>query len=232
MSKAFDNETHLQLIPLIYDAALDDELWVPLIDRLGKLVGASSNLLFSPQPLNESVFQLAGFMDADLWGLYQSYYCFQDAWIIGVIEQGLLKQGAILHGDQGIARRDFRKTEIYNDFIRSKMDAEVVMCSVLFDETTPEHSPPMFLSFYRSPGRDSFNQEDAAMIRPLLPHLQRALKIRWKLSGERQSRQLREQALQHVNAAILLLDESGCLLFANRQAENLLCNGGGGTDDP
>lgn len=171
MNKAFDTETMLQLIPLIYDAALDDGLWIPLVDKLGKLVGASSNLLFSPQPLNESVFQLAGFMDADSWGLYQSYYCFQDAWVISAIEQGLLKQGAILHGDQGISRQDLRKTEIYNDFIKPQMAAEVIMSSILFDETTPESSPPMFLSFYRPPNAESFSAQDEALLRPLLPHL-------------------------------------------------------------
>jgi DNA-binding CsgD family transcriptional regulator/PAS domain-containing protein len=228
-----DDENLNTLIQQIYDAALDDALWPPLIDELALLINAPASLFYSPRSAeNSETFALSPCQHADMdaWDDYESYFWQHDVWARDAREKGLMQHGAILHGDQIIERRTFRQTEFYCDLLKPKQAGmEVLMSAILFDESTPEQSPPMHLSFFKMAFADAFSQQDERLIRHVLPHLQRALRIRWKLACERQRCQLHEQALDQIAAAVILLDDAGRLLFANRKAEWLLRQGGNPT---
>ncbi|MBL1262683.1 helix-turn-helix transcriptional regulator [Methylomicrobium sp. RS1] len=221
------------LIQQIYDAALEDALWPALIHELALLIQASDSLLFSlPGSSHQTPFILAPLThaDADAWADYASYYRQHDIWMLETKKQGLMRPGAIIHSDRLVERRAFRQSEIYRDLLKPKLGgAEVNMGLVMLDEPLQDQSPPLFLSLYKSAFDETFTAQDEGLIRHLLPHLQRALRIRWKLIREREMRQLREQALEQVAVAIVLLDAAGRLLFANRQAERLLSQGGNPT---
>lgn len=100
------------------------------------------------------------------------------------------------------------------------------MGAVVCDASQPEQSPPMYLSFYNTAFTEPFTLQDEALVRHLLPHLHRALRVRWKIAHEQQAGQLREQALDCIGMAILLLNTTGRILFANRKAELLIRQGG------
>jgi len=93
------------------------------------------------------------------------------------------------------------------------------MGAVVCDNSLPELSPPMYLCFYNTAYSAAFSQQDEAMVHHLLPHLNRSLRVRWKIAHEQQKWQLREQALNCIGSAILLLDSTGHVLFANKKAE-------------
>ena len=96
------------------------------------------------------------------------------------------------------------------------------MGAVVCDASIPEQLPPMYLCLYNSAFAEAFTQQDEDMIRYLLPHLHRALRVRWKIAHEQETRQLREQALDSLGSAILLMDTTGLILFANQKAEILI----------
>jgi DNA-binding CsgD family transcriptional regulator/PAS domain-containing protein len=56
----------------------------------------------------------------------------------------------------------------------------------------------------------------------MLPHLQRALHIRWQMVESHDACSLREEALDSVPQALVLLNETGHVLFANRGAKAIL----------
>jgi DNA-binding CsgD family transcriptional regulator/PAS domain-containing protein len=221
------------LIQQIYDAALDDALWPPVIREITQLINAADSTLFSPRlDQNSDPFTLSSYEHAgiEVWADYASYYWQHDVWANEIINQNLAQTGVLIHGDQIIERNAFRQTEIYNDFFIPKLGGvEVIMGAVLCDASVPEHSPPMFLSFYKTSLAEAFTQQDEALVRHLLPHLHRALRIRWKIADEQQVRQLREQVLDCIGTAILLLDTTGRILFANQKAELLIRKGGNPT---
>lgn len=225
----FDDEKLNALILRIYDAALDDALWPSVIHQLARLVNANDSALFSPhlsdrsQPFILSPYEHA---DIEVWNYYASYFWQHDVWAKETAKQGLLKSGTIIHGDQFIERRAFRQTEIYCDLFKPKQDGiEVIMGAVLLDEATPEQSPPIFLSLYRTSFAEAFTRQDEYLIRQLMPHFQSAFRIRRKMAEEQQIRLLREEALNQNKDAIILLDATGRILFANRKAELLLRRG-------
>jgi DNA-binding CsgD family transcriptional regulator len=138
-----------------------------------------------------------------------------------------MKRGDIIQSDQVIERRAFRQTEMYCDFIKPMHGGMGVnLVATLFDESTPDQSPPMALSFCKSSSAEAFTQQDERLIRHLLPHMQGALRMRWKLAEEQQNHGLKDLALDQIAAAVILLDNTGRVLFANRKAELLLRCGG------
>ncbi|HLF98529.1 MAG TPA: hypothetical protein VI457_15415 [Methylococcaceae bacterium] len=171
------------LIGAIYDAAMDDALWKPATERIMERVGAAGSALFSvntghsdyvPLLLNQSGPE-------DVWNLYWAYYWQCDVWTQRMQAMGRVREGSIVHGDQLIERREFRRTEIYADYARPN-EVEVLLHTLLFAGTTPGEHPMMALNLYRPPHADAFSQEDEACLRALVPHLQRALRIRWQMA--------------------------------------------------
>jgi DNA-binding CsgD family transcriptional regulator/PAS domain-containing protein len=214
------------LIQQIYDAVLDDSLWPSVIREITRLIKATDSILYSPRlDENNNPFTLSPFeqVGAEVWTDYATYYWQHDVWVNEILQQNLAQTGVISHGDQLIERNAFRQTVIYNDFTIPKLGGvEVVMGAVVCDASLPKQSPPMYLCFYNTAFAEAFSQQDEALVRHLLPHLHRALRVRWKITHEQQLSQLREHALNSIGSAILLLDTNGRILFANQKAELLL----------
>lgn len=221
------------LILRIYDAVQDDTLWPSIIHELARLVEAEDSLLFSSQLLQNNPLSLLSMLsaydhaDSDSWAAYSSYFWQYNVWEQGYRKLGMQKAGCIIQGDQVIERGAFLKTEMFCDFIKpmhSGMGVNLV--AVLFDGSAPDHYPQMQLSLVKPSGAEAFTQEDERLIRQLLPHMQRALHLRWKMTEERQNQGLKEQALDHIATAVILTDAMGRLVFANRKAELMLRCGG------
>jgi DNA-binding CsgD family transcriptional regulator/PAS domain-containing protein len=225
----FDNEKVNSLIQMIYDAALEDTLWPSVIHELALLVNAEDSLLFSPylvenNPLSPlSVLSPYDHADINSWNAYSSYFWQSNVWEQGYRKMGMQTSGCIIQGDQVIERSAFRQTEMYCDFLKpmhSGMGVNLV--AILFDESTSDQSPQMQLSLCKPSFAEAFTQQDEHLLLHLIPHLQRALRIRWKMANEQQIRQLREQALDQMANPILLLDAAGRIIYANFKAELLL----------
>lgn len=216
------------LILQIYDAALDDAQWPALVHALAKLINAEDSILFgSPDAGNDRMVVLSPMSNADssTAEAYEAHYWQHDIWKANASKHGLAHSGAIFHGDQFIKRSAFRETEIYCDFFKPMMNGTGVVLTSILEEATPSQPMPLVLSFYKSLHAETFTSHDERLIRQLMPHLQRALLIRRKMTEERQMRQLREQVLDQSKDAILLLDTTGWILFANRKAEMMLRQG-------
>jgi DNA-binding CsgD family transcriptional regulator/PAS domain-containing protein len=225
-----DDEKLNRLVQQIYDAALDDALWPALIHEIAQLIKASDSLLYSPR-LNDhcSPFTLSPLehVGQEVWSDYASYYWQHDVWNREIAKQNLDATGIITHGDQLIERTAFRKTEFFNDLLMPKLGgAGVVLGTVVYDGSCPDHSPPLYLSFYNTSFAEAFTRQDENLIRYLLPHLQRALRVRWKIAREQQVAQLHEAVLERLESAVLVLDKTGLILFANQKAEQMLSQGG------
>lgn len=213
------------LIQRIYDAALEDSLWPSVIHDIANIIEADESLMFSPRlSTNDqfSVFSPYQHIDMAVWNDYESYYWQHDVWSNESISRGLLKNGTIVHGDQLLERSKFRQTEIFCDMYKPNMlGIEVVMAACIIDDLNKNYSSPVYLSFYRTAFSDAFTSYDEKFIGYLLPHIKHALSIRRKLLKGQKACELREQALEQMANAILLLDSSGRILFANKKAETL-----------
>lgn len=226
MNNSIDQQQLNNWIEVIYEAALNDSLWKPLMNQIGRKIGASECHFFSPR-LNPSdqPFMLTSFegLNTEIWKNYEDYFWQHDIWAIDAIKNGYLKQGTLFAGDQLITPSNFRNTEIFSDFFKPNFGAyDTVITLVVFDDKTPDQSPCTALNFYKPSHSASFNDKDFQLLRYLKPHLQRALRIRWKLQEKDQAKQLREAALNELSSGALILSQKGEIIFANPLAENML----------
>lgn len=224
----YDLEKINALIAHIYDAALDDTQWPFLVHELAQLMKAEDSILFgSPEVGNAQMVVLSPLQNAthDAAQAYGSYYWEHDRWKTGAAQHQLTHSGAIFHGDQFIDRHSFQNTEIYTDFFKPMMNGTGVVLTSIIEEATPQQPNPVVLSFYKSFFAQPFDKEDEELIRLLMPHFQRSFFIRRKTAEEREMRQLREHALHQSNDAIVLVDGTCQVLFANRKADLMLRHG-------
>lgn len=229
MNKSIDQQQLNNWIEAIYEAALDDSLWKPLMNQIAHKIGASECHFFSPRLTpSDQPFMLTSFegLNTEIWKHYEDYFWQHDVWAIDAIKNGYFKQGTLFAGDQLITPSNFRNTEIFSDFFKPNFGAyDTVITLVVFDDKTPDQSPCTALNFYKPSHSESFNDKDFQLLRYLEPHLQRALHIRWKLQKKDQETQLREAALNQLNSGTLILDPKGQIVYANPLAEKMLCLG-------
>lgn len=219
-----------ELIGAIYDAALDDALWTPAIGQVMEQVGASQSILFSPivDAQASRPLILNRHIPDDYWELYKAHYWQCDVWTPLVMEAERQGHRGVVHGDRLMHRAKFRRTEYFQDYLRP-LGIEAMLGATVLDGLA-SHSPPRTqLGLFRAPGAESFGEREERLFGDLLPHLQRALAIRWRMAECHETRLLQEAALDRMAQAVALLDERGRLLFANRRAEAIFRAGEGFT---
>lgn len=215
------------LVGSIYDAALDDDQWPVVVDRMLELVGAQHGWLVSaPDPCSQPTLAFGSRILDQVWPLYQGYYWQRDVCLAQAMAMGKLERGAIGQGDELVERKALHTTEYFQDFLRP-FDLGVLLVGLIFDYRTPEECPLTFLAFHRPPDAEAFSPAEEELYHHLMPHLQRSLRIRWQLVKEREARHLSERTLDCLSQAVVLLDEAGRVLFANHHAEAIFRQGGG-----
>jgi PAS domain-containing protein len=83
------------------------------------------------------------------------------------------------------------------------------------------------ITIYRARRLGSFSRSDIDILRRLVPHLARALRVHRHVSASQIHQHQAEEALNQLSVGLLLLAEDGRIVFANRAAEELLRQGDG-----
>jgi DNA-binding CsgD family transcriptional regulator len=78
------------------------------------------------------------------------------------------------------------------------------------------------LSIYRGPSEDEFDRDQLAALERIVPHLRTALYTRRKLLELESRVSDMETTLDRLNTALVLVEASGKVLFANRNARTIL----------
>jgi DNA-binding CsgD family transcriptional regulator/PAS domain-containing protein len=89
------------------------------------------------------------------------------------------------------------------------------------------HTPSRFAGFAigRHERQGIFTERELELGKVLLPHLRRAVTISNVLDASTIERSRMAELLDVMRCAVLLTDERGAILYANRSAERMLCDG-------
>jgi DNA-binding CsgD family transcriptional regulator len=142
--------------------------------------------------------------------LYADYYSARDVWVRGRPHP---MSGETVLGHRLIRDEDLVKTEFYADFLRPQGHFHVVAGIILRERTTS-----VDIAALRSKRHGPFGEADERLLRTLIPHLQRAVQLHRRLAAaELTSRSLTE-AMDRLPYGVILLDEGGQVILANRVA--------------
>jgi DNA-binding CsgD family transcriptional regulator len=207
----------LRLIERVYAAPGSVEGWHAfLLDLSSSLHGAGANFIshdFTSHHASVSV--TAGFAPEDI-RTYENYWAALDPWACAPAVRAL-SSGSVAVGEQLVTHAEMKRTAFYNEFGRHY---DVVRCMTGTIEV--EDRRVSVLSVNRSERRPPFGSQETALLRELMPHLQRAVQIHRRLADSQALADGSTTALDLLAHGILLLDAAGRVMFANRTAEQVL----------
>ena len=204
------------LIAAIYDAGADFERWPEAMHLIAKAFHAPAVVLgaFSPRP--DDIFVISPQVDPARHEIYASYYHH-----INPIPPLALAApvGAVRTDTMMMPRREFARTEFFNDFLLPQDCG-----SMLGDATYAENSRQVSVVVQR---RREFEEEEVALYRRLVPHLQRAVQLNAKLELLNLKCAASAEMLDRLDRGAFLVDASARVLFTNVEAERSMRVEGG-----
>jgi len=209
-------------IDRIYQAAVSPEHWPGFLDPLcEELRGATFHLAFRlPCDGDHGVFATVG-MEQRFLDAYRTHFYRMDPWTPFLAME---REGDIQTLDSLLSDSELERTEIYCDWLRPQ-GVFYGFGAILFKSEDGELVSS--LSSFREKSRGPFRNEELDRIRPLVPHLQRALGIHRRLQSAELRAGAAEEALDRSSSGVILLDERGAPITTNRVADGILAEDDG-----
>ena len=209
----------IALIDLIYEAALDNDLWPGVLTRLADAMGAAQVAMTSMDLRANIVATIAPRFDPDLLKSCKDYWAFHDP----LLARHIRPAGEIYTLDNLMPREEFAATPVFNELWRP---AEYSLATAGANLVVEDQFSSL-VCVSNAPGKDCLTAEQMQIFEAVLRHLARAVRI---------NRRLWELELKHVAATerfdafsqgALLADASGRVVRANAAAKAMLDEGNG-----
>jgi hypothetical protein len=185
MGRIMDPDNELEaLVDMIYDAALNSELWAGVLTRFADAIGVPQVAMPSFDGRANVFSAIAPRLDPDLVASYREYWAFHDPILARAV---LHPAGEIYTVDSFMPREEFAATPVFNEFWRpAKYGLETVGTNLLVEDELSA-----LICFSTGPGKEPMTEMQMHMFHTLLPHLTRAVRI---------SRQLWQEKFKHAVA--------------------------------
>lgn len=219
--RVYSYDTVSRLIERIYDAALDPTHWSVFLDDLaGVINGHGLNLSFVNASNGDVLYGVHSRSDPTFVEEYRRYYSTIDPWVTAGRRRHLLRPGLIALGEPIVPPSVLKRTEFYHDFGRYYQFCGGISALFAVEGSLMAVSGSQYKF-------GQFDQSEARLLRALVPHLERAMKIHQRLEGVGLTLAVSRSALDQLNYGILFLSASGRVLFANQAGRELLASGDG-----
>jgi len=210
-----DRDVH-DLVGRIYTAATEPSDWDDFLGAFARIGGGTCAALTHHDHQHGKHYLSAQLGVApEFQRSYRDYYGSRDEWFRAALQ---VPAGWVGTGQMLVPESAFAKSEFYNDHLRLCNDLFHLCAGVLRPDTSTLGS----LSLLRPRKAGSFGESQLRLLRVLLPHVQRAMQIHRKFVALEKRGGLLESTLDQVAMAIVLVNETGRIIFANRRAAILL----------
>ena len=213
-------DTALNLVGMVYDAALDQRKWPTFLDAFAAAVGGCSAMLRSVDLQTHQAGFVASVGYDPAW---QTAYCNHFV-KLDYLTPALnhLPLSEVRSDEQVISQAEQRKTELYNDYIIPQ-DKVHALGSLL----VKDGSHTLLFAAQRGKRAGAFGEEQARLMGILAPHVTRAVQVHRRISSLTVEKEWALGALDQLRMGVILTNRSGAPLFVNQAAEQLLALGQG-----
>jgi DNA-binding CsgD family transcriptional regulator len=212
----------LRIIERIYEATAGSAEMTDLAPDIAREFNSDGTLLYTvlkPGAVNKDLLSAAGDFDDSAHTTYTNYYREIDELSRRAVRKAL---PLVTIGHELLEPGDFKKTEVYNDWFK-----KVGFYHSLAGIFPVQGELLGVVSIFRPHAGDEFTEEDRERLRLLMPHIQRAVQIRHRLSVSEQDRALTLEVLDRLALGAIIVDEDARVVFANSVAERVLRVGQG-----
>jgi DNA-binding CsgD family transcriptional regulator len=209
-------------IDRIYQAAIAPECWRAFLESLAEELRARTLHLSFRLPRDGDrgvVFSLG--MDESFVSAYRTHFHLIDPWMPSL---GAERAGEVHGLEEFISDGQLERTAFYDDWMRPQ---GIFYAFGAFLRKSGSRDLVSSLSGFRDRGSGPFRKEELDRIRPLVPHLQRALVIHDRVHAAELRAGAAADALDRIVGGVVLLDERGDTLVTNRSADRILAENDG-----
>lgn len=212
----YSEDTLVRLIDRIYDAALAPELWPRFLEALAEVIdGHVANLAHGDTRRNEIVVAATARFDPEAVREYAEYYGALDPWVKSGKARGFFRTGGMGLGKWVVPASDLQKTEFYNDFGRRYRISGGISVILRMEQDVVSA-----LSVTEC-GRE-FGEDEVALVKRLLPHLQRALQVHERLAAVTGQLSAADEIIDRLPFGVVLVDATGRAVLVNMAAQHIL----------
>ena len=207
-------EAAAELTGLIYDAAFDEQLWVTVMNRMADAVGGGATAMIRKNLTTGQGTGLFGRIEEAQFSDYFGRFA-----RINPLAEAIapLPAGAFLIDWQVIQKPRLMQSEYYNDFLLRR-DIHGVLGLMVWRQG----DEAAIINLTRPPAKGEFLPEHAELLEPFMPHLRRAIGLAEQMPAWRGQTAGFDAALAGWHTAVLVLDGTGRVLYANSAAERVL----------
>jgi DNA-binding CsgD family transcriptional regulator len=218
----------LDLIDGIYGTALDAKRWPRILSDIGRFVGGQQMILFSVgvDPGDGDFFWASNSIPLESQVDYVRHYWQHDPWNAAILADPITFCSGSVQIDQDIIeQRTFDRSVFRNEFLRT-VDVYRA-CGSVINSGTITDLPRMYLSTFRNERTDPYVDEEAARLAALVPHLQRSLRLGYRLARERAPIGSVGILFEEACDAVLLVADGGRVVHPNAKARSILARNDG-----
>jgi DNA-binding CsgD family transcriptional regulator/PAS domain-containing protein len=210
-----DLDTFSTLLEAIYDTATDPDQWRVFLQGLARVLNAKSGMFRVIDEQLPAVRANVHYnLDPALQEAHRQYYVGRDVFLEYLRDKPSV---FISPGEAYLSLQGLQKTEFFADYMQPQDSYHVCGGLAMRNE---EFTIKFGLQRDRRTG--PFSNDDAALIRRFVPHIQRAARLGHLLDLARQQTATAEHALESLAVGVILLDEGERIFHANSKAEEVL----------
>ncbi len=213
------NASLLGIVSGFYDASMDWRLWPPILTQTGDAVRARCCAIASHdyETGTGRLEQLIN-IDTDYVASYESRYAGRNVWLRQ--EEHFRSPGAVWSSQQIVPDDELVATDFYRDWL-----APQDLLHHLFGVLDRRGSVVTYLVFGRSERAGPFNESEIALLRDLLPKMQRGFRAGQAFRKAQNIERVAMEALDAMPMGIVLLSGSGGVVGANLAARRIIDSG-------
>jgi DNA-binding CsgD family transcriptional regulator/PAS domain-containing protein len=208
------------LIDLIYEAALDNDLWPGVLTKFADAMGAAQVAMPSMDLRANVVATIAPRFDPDLLTSWRDYWAFRDPVLLRAMSR---PAGEIYTLDKLMPREEFAATPVFNELW---LPAEYSLATVGASLVVEDHFSAL-VCISNGPGKDCLTAEQMQIFGVVVRHLARALRINRRLWELELKHVAATERFEAISQGALLADASGRVVRANTAAKAILDEGRG-----
>jgi DNA-binding CsgD family transcriptional regulator len=202
------------LIGPIYDAAFDERLWVPVMNRMADLVGGGSTILIRKNLNTGQGRGVFGRVDETRFNAYFGRFARNNPLADAVAH---MSAGSFLIDWQVLSKDKLIRSEYYNEFLQP-LGIHSVLGLMIW-----RHGPEVaIINLTRSLRRGEYQTDDTSSLKALMPHLRRAVRLARQVNPGVADGQWAGAGIEACRDATVLLDGDARVLHANALAQDIL----------
>ncbi len=215
------------LIGIIYDAALDPQLWINVVHQLKTMTNSRHGHLWSGN-IHDDVQKLLSERNRYL-AFENDYFSFSEFRVetieleaSGILDPHLNRQHQAPEGRASLGRdlvplEELQASDYYNEFGR-----HFGLFQMLGSVMIRNQEAVSALGLFRSEQDALYSDREARILDIFLPHVRRSLNLYGRLQVQNGKTQVLQSSIDTLSSAIILVNDTGKVIFLNAAANRLI----------